>query len=36
MKVRKLDVNSKRDFSRERHAEIRKELETRREAGQPV
>jgi hypothetical protein len=36
MKVRKLDVNSRGDLSRERHAEIRKELETRREAGQTV
>jgi len=36
MKVRKLEVDSKRDFSREHHTEILKELETRREAGQPV
>lgn len=36
MKGRKLDVNSKRDFSKVRHTEIRKELETRREAEQPV
>ena len=36
MKLMKIDLNSKRYFSRERSTEIRKELETRREAGQPV